>query len=108
MSAHTCSSSSPPFQPAWQASQKTSSLPTSASSPAAVQEVQPQPTAPAGIIAKIWRAYKKRRAEACLRNLATELDAHMLKDVGAPTWLVNESHVNRDLGNLRKADYMRW
>ncbi|APX78821.1 isoleucyl-tRNA synthetase [Achromobacter insolitus] len=53
-------------------------------------------------------AFRKRRNEARLRQLAADLDEHMLKDLGAPRWLMNEAAVKRDLARLRDADYLRW
>ena len=32
----------------------------------------------------------------------------MLKDVGAPNWLVNEVSVRRELTRLRDVNYLRW
>ncbi|UIP22463.1 isoleucyl-tRNA synthetase [Achromobacter deleyi] len=61
-----------------------------------------------GFLARIWLAYCARRNEARLRNLATDMDPHMLEDVGAPDWLINETTLQRDLTRLRNADYMRW
>lgn len=61
-----------------------------------------------GFLARIWLAYRRRRNEARLRNLATDMDPHMLEDVGAPNWLINETTLQRDLARLRNADYMRW
>ncbi|MBB1594846.1 isoleucyl-tRNA synthetase [Achromobacter sp. UMC46] len=57
---------------------------------------------------KLWAAYRKRRAESQLRNLARDMDPHILQDVGAPNWLVNETTMQRDLARLKHTDYMRW
>ncbi|MEN4920212.1 hypothetical protein ABE485_16190 [Achromobacter spanius] len=59
-------------------------------------------------LGRIWGAYRKWRSEARMRNLAAQMDAHQLQDVGAPQWLVNEATVKRDLERLRNADYLRW
>ncbi|CAB3868690.1 MULTISPECIES: hypothetical protein [Achromobacter] len=61
-----------------------------------------------GFIARLAAAYRKRRNEARLRHLAADLDEHMLQDLGAPRWLMNEAAVKRDLARLRDADYLRW
>ncbi|MBO1017016.1 isoleucyl-tRNA synthetase [Achromobacter sp. SD115] len=53
-------------------------------------------------------AFRKRRNEARLRHLAADLDEHLLQDLGAPSWLMNEAAVKRDLGRLRDVDYLRW
>ncbi|WP_419340776.1 hypothetical protein ACM1PE_20195 [Achromobacter sp. PD1] len=62
----------------------------------------------AGFIAMLAAAYRKRRNEARLRQLAADLDEHMLQDLGAPGWLMNEVAVKRDLARLRDMDYLRW
>ncbi|WP_313625637.1 hypothetical protein [Achromobacter sp.] len=60
------------------------------------------------LLARIWRAYCRHRNAARMRNLAAEMEPHMLDDVGAPQWLVNEITVQRDLERLRNVDYIRW
>lgn len=59
-------------------------------------------------IARLWHAYCARRNAARLRNIAQDMEPHMLSDVGAPQWLVNEVTVRRELTRLRNADYIRW
>lgn len=61
-----------------------------------------------GLLAKLWVAYRRYRNIRRLRNLPAELDVHLLEDVGAPAWLVNEVTVDRDLRRLRDVDYLRW
>lgn len=78
---------------------------TPASGLAVAETIQPLR---GGWFGRIWRAYRERRRESQLRNLAADMDVHMLQDVGAPAWLVNESTVQRELARLRNADYMRW
>ncbi|MCY1545227.1 hypothetical protein D9M68_811570 [compost metagenome] len=56
----------------------------------------------------LWSSYRKHRNVARLRNLAVEMDEHMLQDVGAPNWLINEAAVNRDLTRRRDVNYLRW
>ncbi|OLU06954.1 hypothetical protein BVK87_17750 [Achromobacter denitrificans] len=53
----------------------------------------------------VWRQHRNK---ARLRSLGAELDEHMLKDVGAPNWLVNEVLVRRELTRLRDVNYLRW
>ena len=36
------------------------------------------------------------------------LDEHILKDMGAPDWLVSEASVSREFKRLRNIDYFRW
>ncbi|AUT50346.1 isoleucyl-tRNA synthetase [Achromobacter sp. AONIH1] len=43
-----------------------------------------------------------------LRNTAEGLDEHILKDMGAPDWLVSEASVSREFKRLRNIDYFRW
>lgn len=79
-------------------------------SPAQPVAAQPSELAAprAGFIAMLAAAYRKRRNEARLRQLAADLDEHMLQDLGAPGWLMNEVAVKRDLARLRDVDYLRW
>ncbi|AMG40405.1 isoleucyl-tRNA synthetase [Achromobacter xylosoxidans] len=57
---------------------------------------------------RLWRAYRQRRADRILRNLADEMDVHMLKDVGAPEWLVNQATVEQSLKRVTRIDTLRW
>ena len=59
-------------------------------------------------ITRLWDAYRTRRNEARMRNIAHDMEPHMLSDVGAPQWLVNEVTVRRELTRLRNVDYIRW
>ncbi|CAB3918331.1 MAG: hypothetical protein ACWGIK_16325 [Achromobacter pulmonis] len=68
----------------------------------------PAPSAPGGILLRLWRRYRQRRAHAVLRNLAEEMDPHMLADIGAPQWLVNQSTANRALTRRVGVEYLRW
>lgn len=61
-----------------------------------------------GFIARLWHAYRARRADRILRNLADEMDVHMLKDVGAPEWLVNQATVEQSLKRITRIDSLRW
>ncbi|SSW73809.1 hypothetical protein AVE30378_06156 [Achromobacter veterisilvae] len=108
MSAQTCPSSSASFMP----------LPTERNQPAlhgngiaataARADLEQAASSGGGFLGRIWAAYRKHRNEARLRSLAKELDEHMLRDVGAPNWLVNEAAVERDLTRLRDVNYLRW
>lgn len=60
------------------------------------------------LLARIWNAYRVRRNAARMRNIAQDMEPHMLDDVGAPQWLINEASVRRDLSRLRPIDYIRW
>ncbi|MGY6271960.1 isoleucyl-tRNA synthetase [Achromobacter denitrificans] len=71
-----------------------------------IHEKPPSPGG--GLLARAWSAYRLRRNKARLRKLARELDEHMLRDVGAPDWLVSEACVNRELARLRDVNYLRW
>lgn len=89
MSAHTCSASSPLLR--------------------AVQPAAQDPAiAPPGLFRKLCAAVRLWRSEARIRNMAADMDPHILQDVGAPEWLVNETTLQRDLNRMRNADYMRW
>lgn len=60
------------------------------------------------LLARIWNAYRARRNAARMRNIAQDMEPHMLDDVGAPQWLINEASIRRDLSRLRHVDYIRW
>lgn len=60
------------------------------------------------LLARLWQAYCRHRNAKRMRNLAAEMEPHMLDDVGAPQWLVNEISVRRDLERMRNIDYIRW
>ena len=80
-----------------------------AAAPATVTvQAEPQSASRGGFLSRLWRAYRQRRAEAVLRNLADEMDAHMLKDVGAPQWLVNETTREQALKRITSIDNLRW
>lgn len=120
MSAQSCTSQSPPFgrfyaePPLSPRSAERTALQAESpfqegaelASDAAGYELPQTPDR--GFLVRIWLAYRRRRNEARLRNLATDMDPHLLQDVGAPEWLINETTVQRDLARLRNADYMRW
>lgn len=101
MSAQTCSSSSVPFVPPAVAS--VDAAPAAVRSPLAVAK----PSVP-GLWAWARSVWRQHRNKARLRSLGAELDEHMLKDVGAPNWLVNEVSVRRELTRLRDVNYLRW
>lgn len=69
---------------------------------------EPMPSRPAGVITRLWRVYRSWRADRILRNLADELDAHMLKDMGAPEWVVNQARVEQSLKRIARIDTLRW
>ncbi len=101
MSAQLCTPSSPAL--AAVSRDRAPSIPMPGAAPSV------EPAAPrSGFFAKLIAAFRKRRNEARLRQLAADLDEHMLKDLGAPRWLMNEAAVKRDLARLRDADYLRW
>lgn len=108
MSAQICTSPASPFG-------RLDTQPYSPSPDVQDTALTPQPAAlelaqapDQSLLARIWLAFCKRRNEVQLRNLAKEMDPHMLADVGAPSWLVNECSLQRDLARLRNADYLRW
>ncbi len=123
MSAQTCLPISSPFgapAPAPGAA-RTSPSPGAAVQPetavlpethalAAVESAaaQAQSSSRGSIIGRLWRAYRQRRTEAVMRNLADEMDAHMLKDVGAPEWLVNEATHEQSMKRITCIDNLRW
>ncbi|MGB3434689.1 hypothetical protein [Achromobacter sp.] len=101
MSAQLCTPSSPNLVAASWDRQQCTAVPVTA--PPA------EPAAPRlGLFAVLAAAFRKRRNEARLRHLAADLDEHMLQDLGAPSWLMNEAAVKRDLARLRDVDYLRW
>ncbi len=59
-------------------------------------------------ITRIWHAYRAWRNTARMRNMAQDMEPHLLSDVGAPPWLINEASVRRELSRLRHIDYIRW
>jgi len=101
MSAQLCTPSSPALAAASWDRQQSTAVPVAA--PCA------KPAAPRlGFFAVLAAAFRKRRNEARLRHLAADLDEHMLQDLGAPNWLMNEAAVKRDMARLRDVDYLRW
>jgi len=107
MSAQTCSSPSVPFVPLPKMRQE-AALPADRNSRAAERAPEQPASSRTGFFEWVWSAYRKRRDEARLRNLATELDEHMLQDVGAPEWLINEATADRERLRRRDVDYLRW
>jgi len=102
MSAQLCTPSSPALVAAsWEREPSSAAIPVTAPSaePAARH---------LGLFALLAAAFRKRRNEARLRHLAADLDEHMLQDLGAPSWLMNEAAVKRDLARFRDVDYLRW
>ncbi|WP_255468314.1 isoleucyl-tRNA synthetase [Achromobacter sp. UMC71] len=84
-------------------------VPLATAAPATVSvQAEPQGASRGGILSRLWHAYRQRRAEAVLRNLADEMDAHMLEDVGAPQWLVNETTREQALKRITSIDNLRW
>lgn len=59
-------------------------------------------------LTRIWHAYRAWRNTARMRNMAQDMEPHLLSDVGAPPWLINEASVRRELSRLRHIDYIRW
>lgn len=115
MSAQTCLPISPPFgaaHPAPGAARSplsSTAVPDAASpQPAALPSADAQPSHGGSFLGRLWRAYRQRRADAVLRNLAHEMDAHMLKDVGAPEWLVNQTAHEQSLKRITHIDNLRW
>ena len=80
--------------------------PMAAREPAAVLESAQAPDR--SLIARLWNAYRTRRNVARMRNIAEDMDPHILSDVGAPQWLVNEVTVRQELTRLRDIDFIRW
>lgn len=107
MSAQTCTSPSPSFRPQRQPPQPAPSQ-ASPARKAQTETAAVHAASPRGWLGKLWAAYCKRRETSRLRNLAVDMDPHILQDVGAPNWLVNETTMQRDLARLKHTDYMRW
>lgn len=63
---------------------------------------------PLGLFGKLCAAFHEWRVERRMRNLATDMDPHIMQDVGVPDWLVNETTVQRELSRIRNTEYMRW
>lgn len=78
----------------------------SAPEPAAALESAQAPDR--SFVARLWHAYCARRNAARMRNIAQDMEPHMLSDVGAPQWLINEASVRRELTRLRTVDFIRW
>ena len=122
MSAHTCIQTSLAFGAACPSPTRTHApemTPSVAPAISASQPVARNPETAAsganraappsgGFIVRLWRAYRQRRADRVLRNLADEMDVHMLKDVGAPEWLVNQATVEQSLKRVTRIDTLRW
>lgn len=101
MSAQLCTSSSPALVAAPRERQQSMVMPGAAP---VVEAAAPR----RGIIAVLVAALRQRRNKARMRRLAADLDEHMLQDLGAPCWLMNEAAVKRDLARFRDTDYIRW
>lgn len=98
-----------PRQPLPAAAPATSTPAASAPGAAATVAVLETAQAPdRGLLARLWNAYLAHRNAARMRNIAQDMDPHMLNDVGAPQWLVNEATVRRELTRLRHVDFIRW
>lgn len=65
-------------------------------------------SAPAGLLGRLLHAFLQWRNRNRMRRAAESLDDHLLKDVGAPDWLVSEVSVNREFKRLHNIDYLRW
>ena len=63
------------------------------------------PSSPLGRLLQACLQWRNRNR---LRNTAEGLDEHILKDMGAPDWLVSEASVSREFKRLRNVDYLRW
>lgn len=113
MSAETCIQPSGPFgvEPK-RLSTPESSLPVRSESVMPAPAIPAPPTAdaalPAGLVSRLWHAYREWRSERTLRNLAENMDPHLLRDVGAPEWLVNQSSVEESLKQITRIDPLRW
>ncbi|WAI85648.1 MULTISPECIES: isoleucyl-tRNA synthetase [Achromobacter] len=75
--------------------------------PAAQHQNMPAQS-PVGLVSLLWAAFCQWRLQSRLRNLAADMDPHIMKDMGVPEWLVHESTLQRDLERMRNADYLRW
>lgn len=116
MSAQTCIQTAPPIGNASPARAHAPDASSAASQ--ATHTVAPVPQASAaadprirpsgGFIGGLWRAYCTWRADRILRNLADEMDVHMLKDVGAPEWVVSQATVEQSLKRISRIDTLRW
>lgn len=80
--------------------------PVAVSAAMADADVRHAPTG--GVVVRLRQAYRRWRADRILRNLADEMDAHMLKDVGAPDWLVSQALVEQSLKRINRIDSLRW
>lgn len=113
MSAQTCIQPAGPFgiEPK-RVPTPESSLPVRPDSVMSAPAITVPPTAgaarPAGLVSRLWRAYREWRSERRLRNLAENMDPHLLRDVGAPEWLVNQSSVEESLKRITRIDPLRW
>lgn len=65
-------------------------------------------SAPSSLFGRLLQACLQWRNRNRLRNTAEGLDEHILKDMGAPDWLVSEASVSREFKRLRNVDYLRW
>lgn len=101
MSAQLCTSSSPALVAVSRERQQSVPIPGGAPS---AELAAPR----RGLFALLVAAYRRRSNQARLRHLAADLDEHLLRDLGAPGWLMNEAAVKRDLARLRDVDYLRW
>ena len=113
MSAETCIQSTGPLgiKPKRQPAPE-SSLPVRSESVKSAPEIPAPPTADAtlaaGLVSRFWRAYREWRRERTLRNLAENMDPHLLRDVGAPEWLVSQSSVEESFKRITRIDALRW
>lgn len=113
MSAETCIQSTGPFgvEPN-RPSTPESLLPVRSEAAMSAPAMPVPPTAdaalPTGLASRLWRAYREWRRERTLRNLAENMDPHLLRDVGAPEWLVNQSSVEESLKRITRIDPLRW
>lgn len=113
MSAETCIQATGPFgiEPKRPPTPELS-LPVRSESVMSVPATPVPPTVdaalPAGLFSRLWRAYREWRNERTLRNLAEDMDPHLLRDVGAPDWLVNQSSVEESLKRITRIDPLRW
>ncbi|MFG0233069.1 hypothetical protein [Achromobacter sp. 413638] len=64
--------------------------------------------APSSLLGRLLQVCLQWRNRNRLRNTAEGLDEHILKDMGAPDWLVSEASVSREFKRLRNIDYFRW
>lgn len=113
MSAPACSSPSVLLLPGidqpsnYACSPSSSALLTAVNPSGLVVELAPQSSS-VPFIVNLWRNFWDRRARTRSLGLVASLDRHILRDVGAPPWLVNQTTVQNELQRMRDREYLRW